>query len=232
MAEALEQVQEALGYRFGNPSLLQRALLHASASEGADSNERLEFLGDAVVGLIVSELLFRRFPDAPEGEMTVVKSAVVSRRALARVGRALGLDEHLVVGEGLRGQRYPPSIVAGAYEAVVGAMLLDGGMEVPRRFVRRTLAGEIADARQARAAAGWKSLLQQLVQADGQEVPTYHILSAEGPRHRPRFQAVVSIAGERCGEGWGPTKKAAEQQAARDALYHRYHEWWEGEEES
>ncbi|MFO8006200.1 MAG: ribonuclease III [Candidatus Brocadiia bacterium] len=232
MNQGLGQLQETLEYRFSDPSLLRRALLHASASEGTESNERLEFLGDAVVGLVVSEFLFRRFPDAPEGEMTVIKSAAVSRRALARVGRSLGLDDYLVVGDGLRGRRYPLSIVAGAYEAVVGAILLDGGMEPARRFVRRTLADEVEEARQARAAAGWKSLLQQLVQADGHDVPTYHIVSSEGPRHKPRFQAVVSVAGQRCGEGWGSTKKAAEQEAARDALQQRYPRWWEDEEDA
>jgi ribonuclease-3 len=223
MARELDKVQERLGVRFRDAALLRRALRHASAAGGsAPSYERLEFLGDAVVGLAVAEHLFRSMPGASEGEMTVVKSGVVSRRALGRVARDLGLHEHVEVGEGLQGQRYPLSIVSGVYEAVVGALFVDSGMDVAREFVLRTVEDEIAEACEARNAEGAKSVLQQKTQAEGKGVPHYEIVSAEGPDHALQFQAVVLVAEEKCGEGWGRTKKEAESNAARQALERLY----------
>ncbi len=222
MTEELHRLQARLGVQFENLELLRRALRHASAAETEPSYERLEFLGDAVVGMVVAEHLFRTMPGASEGEMTVIKSGVVSRRTLGRVGRRLALQEHLEVGEGLQGRPYPLSIVSGAYEAVVGAVFVDQGMRAAGDLVLRTLADEIERVCEDRHAEGAKSLLQQRAQAVGLGIPRYEIISAEGPDHEVEFQAVVLIAGRECGEGRGRTKKEAESNAARQALERHY----------
>ncbi|MCD6416605.1 MAG: ribonuclease III [Planctomycetes bacterium] len=225
MSRNLDELQSALGYRFENVNLLRRALRHASAAQGTPSNERLEFLGDAVVGLIVAAHLFRDMPDAPEGQMTVIKSVAVSRKSLAQVGYKLGLHEQLVTDNGLQHQAFPSSLAANAYEAVVGSIFLDGGLEPARRFVLDTLSERIKQARESRSAAGWKSILQECVQARGQPPPLYEIVNTEGPDHDRKFQAVVIIAGQTCGSGWGSAKKDAEQTAARAALEEHFPDW-------
>ncbi|MHC4480547.1 MAG: ribonuclease III, partial [Planctomycetota bacterium] len=203
------------------------ALTHASATGGdALSNERLEFLGDAVVALAVCNHLFRQRPDLSEGEMTVIKSAVVSRRTMARVGRSLGLSEFLRVDYGLRQRAsYPSSMVAGAYEAVVGAILVDGGMEAAVEFILRTLGPEIERTEARQHKPSYKSILQEKAQAEGKGAPRYSLVRYEGPDHRPRYLTVVHICGEKCGAGWGSSKKTAEQEAAKDALDKCYPGW-------
>jgi len=222
MTRELDRLQERLGVRFDDESLLYRALRHASAAGEVPSYDRLEFLGDAVVGLVVAEHLFRSMPAASEGEMTVIKSVVVSRRALGRVARKLNLHEYLEVGEGLQGRPYPLSIVSGAYEAVVGAVFVDSGMAIARNLVLRTLENERERVCEERNAEGAKSVLQQMTQAEGKGIPRYKIVGAEGPDHALQFQAVVLVADEQCGEGWGRTKKDAESNAARQALERCY----------
>ncbi len=220
MADTLSELQDRLQYRFGDPSLLERAMTHASArGEDQAANERLEFLGDAVVGFVISEHLFRSLREAPEGRMTRIKSAVVSRQTLARIGRSLGLREWLRVDAGLRQwEQYPGSMVAGAYEAVVGAIFLDGGIDAAREFVLRTLAEEVEHALVERHHEDYKSALQWKSLAEGKGIPQYEVVRQEGPDHRRRFLTTVYIGGKECGSGWGRTKKSAEQSAAAQAL--------------
>ncbi len=229
MAEGLGELQELLDYRFEDVKLLERAMTHASIrSEERPANERLEFLGDAVVGLIVSLHLFETWPDLTEGEMTIIKSSVVSRATMARVGRAMGLPRFLRVDEGLQQrERYPGSMVANVYEAAVGAIFLDGGLGAARRFVLRTLGPEVARARSRPEPSTWKSILQERVQAHGGPVPRYEVVHRAGPDHAREYEAVVEVDGKRQGAGRGSTKKAAEQEAAREALDRLFPGWRE-----
>jgi ribonuclease-3 len=224
MTEDLGSLQDRLGHRFRDPSLLVLAMKHASSrGKQEGSNERLEFLGDSVLGLVVCQYLFERSTDTTEGQMTKVKSSVVSRSALARAGRWLELAEHLQVDEGLRQRRHlPVSLLADAYEALVGAIYLDAGLATARDFVLRTLAAEIEAAEADKHVPSYKSTLQELAQADGSGVPRYKLVRHEGPDHRRRYLCAVRVGEEDWGAGWGTTKKAAEQQAARDALRQHY----------
>lgn len=231
LKDALGQLQERLRYRFASADLLVEAMTHASAQAGGGrSNERLEFLGDSVIGLVIADHLFERSPELSEGEMTVLKSVVVSRRSLGRVGRSLGLADFLQVDEGLKQRkRYPGSIIANAYEAVVGAIFVDGGLKAATDFVLRTLEPEMERARAGRHSPSYKSILQQRTQAEGKGIPRYSVVRFEGPDHQRRYLTVVHVCGEERGGGWGPTKKAAEQNAARDALDKCYPGWTEEE---
>ncbi len=231
LREGLAELRDRLQHRFADPDLLALAMTHASSRSGSEPcNERLEVLGDSVIGLVIADWLFRRFPEMSEGEMTVLKSAVVSRRTLGRVGRALGLAEFLRVDEGLKQRkRYPASIIANAYEAVVGAVFMDGGIEPAGAFILRTLAPELERAQGGRHEPSYKSILQQRTQAEGKGIPRYSVVRFEGPDHQRRYLTVVHVKGEECGGGWGPTKKAAEQNAARDALDKCYPGWTNNE---
>jgi len=233
VGEDLSELQERIGYQFAHHELLARAVRHASAAQGnVRSNERLEYLGDAVVGLVISDYLFRSFVDWSEGEMTQVKSAVVSRRTMARVGRRLGLSEYLSVDDGLkRRAAFTTAMVAGAYEAVVGAVFVDGGMEPASELVLRTLEPEVQRVLANRHVPDCKSLLQKLTQAEGNGIPGYSITQSVGPDHSRRFQAVVRIGGEVHGTGWGQTKRSAEQAAARVALDACYPGWRDPEQQ-
>jgi len=227
MAVDLEELQRRLRYKFRSPDLLTLALTHASAgTDRIETNERLEFLGDSVVGVVVAERVYRCWPSADEGRMTVARSDVVSRRALGARGRELGLGEFLRVDDGLnRRSDYPNSMVADAFEAVVGAMFLDGGYDVAREFILRVLEPSIVESSRNDSAQGYKSLLQEFTQAEGRGVPIYRILSTTGPDHCRQFEAGVSIQNKERGTGWGPTKKAAERAAAREALELCYPDW-------
>jgi len=218
--ETPAQLQELLGHTFADADLLEEALTHASAG-GRErfTNERLEFLGDAVLDLVISDHLFEALPDAHEGDMTHARSLVVSRRALARVGRALGLEKHLRVDEGIQQREpYPVSILAGVYEALVAALYLDGGMAPARDFILRTLGPDLERLGAGIPQPNSKSRLQEEAQADGHGIPVYRVVRTEGPDHERRFLVAVSIGGRDLGEGWGRTKKEAEQNAARQAL--------------
>ncbi len=230
MDKEVQELQARLQYRFSDLALLSQALTHASASNARQpSNERLEFLGDAIVGLVVSEHLYLRFPEASEGQMTRIKSAVVSRRTLARVGRSLGLPQCLRVDSGLKQRkRYPVSLAANAYEAVVGAMLLDRGIAAASEFIVRTLGPEIALVVSGRHEWDYKTILQLKAQAQGKPPPQYEVARRTGPDHRGRFMTVVCIDGEECGSGWGTTKKGSEQSAASRALEKCYPDWMNG----
>jgi ribonuclease-3 len=218
--DKLQQLQELLAHVFADPALLEEALTHASAGgrEGF-TNERLEFLGDAVLDLVISDHLFEVLPDAQEGDLTHARSLVVSRRALARVGRALGLEQHLRVDEGIQQREpYPISILAGVYEALVAALYLDGGMAPARGFILRTLGPDLERIGAGMPQPNSKSRLQEEAQAAGRGIPAYRVIQTEGPDHERRFMVAVSLGGRDLGEGWGRTKKEAEQNAARQAL--------------
>lgn len=218
-ATALEQ---RLGYRFQDSGLLERALIHRSfANEQglAESYERLEFLGDAVLGMMTAEWLFERYPGRPEGELSRLKSALVSEGTLAAFSDRLELGEelHLGVGEERTGGRRKASLLADALEAILGALWLDGGAGAARPLVRRLLAAAMEE-QERLAEADKKTRLQELLQARGWERPVYEVVAEEGPDHQKRFAVACRVQGEVVGRGKGRTKKLAEQRAAARAL--------------
>lgn len=216
----LEAFQERIGYVFRNVQLLRSALRHASsANHRCESNERMEFLGDAVLSLIICEALYQRLPNALEGEMTKIKSAVVSRRTCARVARALHLTDGLVLGQGMDGgEQLPRSLAAGSLEAVIAAIYLDGGLEAARLFVLRHMGDELRKATDSQHQFNFKSQLQQWAQRELNATPVYELLDEKGPDHAKCFEVAVSIAGRQFPSAWGPNKKEAEQKAAHLAL--------------
>jgi len=216
----LRLCQAILRYQFRDPAYLRAALTHAS---GADhrlaSNERLEFLGDAILGAIVCELLYRKFPDYLEGELTRVKSVVVSRRTCAQISRALGFDEFLVLGKGMGSQEgTPASVLADVFESLIGAIYLDGGMEAAQRFIVRHIEAEIDATVDGQGGVNYKSDLQQIAQRQFGATPTYQLLDEKGPDHSKCFQIAAVIGARRYEPAWGPNKKDAEQRAAKNAL--------------
>jgi ribonuclease-3 len=217
---ALEACQEAIGYRFKNLDLLRLALHHASsANHRRDSNERMEFLGDAVLGLIVCQALYERLPEALEGDMTKIKSAVVSRRTCARVAQRLRLTEGLVLGQGMdSGELLPSSLAAGTLEAVIAAVYLDGGLPAAEQFVLRHMEEDLSQATASQHQFNFKSHLQQWAQRQMSATPMYELLDEKGPDHAKCFEVAVSIGGRQFPSAWGPNKKEAEQKAARLAL--------------
>jgi ribonuclease III len=218
--ELLDDCERTLGYQFQDRSLLRCALTHASAARTRlESNERLEFLGDSLLGAVVCEHLFSAFPDSPEGELTQIKSAVVSRATCARVTRSLQLQQFLVAGKGVVLQRGTPhSILAAQFEAVVAAIYLDGGFEPMREFVNREMGAEIAHAAQTAHGVNFKSVLQQQAQSTSGDTPVYVVLDEQGPDHSKCFQVAAVIGRRQFDPAWGPSKKEAEQRAAQIAL--------------
>jgi ribonuclease-3 len=219
--DAAKSVLEvSLGYRFRDPALLERAMTHSSMTDsGLDANERLEFLGDAVLGMVVCELLFQQFPNYREGELTKIKSHTVSRETCAVLARRLGLDQHLLVGKGMMGTReLPASLAACALEGVIGAIYLDGGMDAARAFIAPLVQSEIDQAAASGHHRNFKSVLQQHCQSEFGTAPVYRILDEQGPDHAKCFKIGVEVAGRRFSACWGATKKKAEQEAAMMAL--------------
>jgi ribonuclease-3 len=218
--DPLELCEQVLDYRFKDPTFLREALTHAS---GADhrlvSNERLEFLGDAILGAIVCELLFLKFPEYLEGEMTRVKSVVVSRHTCAKISRKLGFEEFLVLGKGMGSQEEtPPSVLADVFESLIGAIYLDGGMEAAKRFIVQHIEAEIDLAVGGHGGVNYKSNLQQVAQRRFGETPTYLLLDEKGPDHSKCFKISAQIGKQRYAPAWGRNKKDAEQRAAMNAL--------------
>jgi ribonuclease-3 len=210
----------AIGYQFKDESLLERALTHTSTTEnGLASNERLEFLGDAILGMIVCEIIYHRFPSLREGEMTKIKSSVVSRDTCAQIARDLGLDAMLLIGKGMQTSgSLPPSLGACAVESVIGALYLDGGWGAAREFVKRHFEPIVERAALSGHHQNFKSVLQQYAQQQFGRTPNYRILDEQGPDHAKCFKVRAEIGG-RCFEPcWGQTKKRAEQLAALAAL--------------
>lgn len=213
-----EALQAKLGRVFSRPELLDLALTHASVGTGKTSNnERLEFLGDAVLGVVVCEQIFELFPEYLEGEMTKIKSTVVSRQTCAEIARALELDKTLILGKGMRGAM-PSSLAAAALEAVIGAIFLDGGFEAARVFLRPLVRPLIDEAAESGHQHNFKSVLQQHAQQTLGTTPAYRILAEEGPDHAKCFQVCVELGGRRFEASWGNSKKKAEQDAAMIAL--------------
>ncbi len=220
--DRLERAERLLGHEFQDYAHLRMALTHSSSKTSKfPSNERMEFLGDAVLGLIISEMLYRMYPDFPEGELTRVKSVAVSRAVLAERVRELGLHELMYLGKGVRrdgAARLPTSILANLYEALLCAVYLEGGMEQTRRFVERDLGPIIESITAHQFQQNYKSALQHLVQARNDRAPHYKVISEEGPDHQKEFHVVVNIDGVTYGPGVGRNKKEAEQRAAKAAL--------------
>ena len=219
-ASALGACQRRVQYEFKDPQLLEAALTHASSADHRrDSNERLEFLGDAVLGLVVCHALYERLPQSMEGDLTKIKSAVVSRQACARVAIELGLPDVLQCGQGMEvGEHMPRSLAAAALEAIIAAIYIDGGFEAARDFILTHMAGEIDSATQSEHQFNFKSQLQQYAQREQGLTPSYDLLDEKGPDHSKCFEIAASIGHRHFPSAWGPSKKEAEQKAAWLAL--------------
>ena len=217
----LDKAQEVLGYTFRDKSLLTAALTHASlAAHRLNSNERLEFFGDAILGVIICQEIYGRFPYLLEGELTKIKSAVVSRRTCAAASHQLGLVECLFLGKGMdqRG-RLPESLAAAVFEALIAAMYLDSrDLKLVRGFVLRAMNPHIEEAANSDHQSNYKSQLQQYAQKYLGGTPAYDLLDEQGPDHHKCFEVCVVINGRRFESAWGPSKKDAEQKAAYNAV--------------
>lgn len=218
--DTLERAQQIIDYRFNDEQLLNVALTHASiANCRLDSNERQEFLGDAVLGFVVCEELYRRFPSLMEGELTKIKSVVVSRKVCAEIAASMGLSDLLFLGKGISDRRRVPlSLKAAAFESVIAAIYLDGGFEIARTFVLRHVDRFIDATANSENQHNFKSYLQQHAQKFLAATPQYDTLDEQGPDHSKCFEVCVSIKGQRFPSAWGSSKKEAEQQAALRAL--------------
>jgi len=220
LSAIFESCQKRIGYRFKDEGLLRAALTHASgAQHRLASNQRLEFLGDAILGAIVCELLYHRYPDFLEGELTRLKSIVVSRQTCAKLSEALGMQEFLILGKGMTTHpTVPSSVLADVFESLIAAIYLDGGPEAARTFVERYVGPELEQAAGGEEGTNYKSLLQQLAQREHGTTPTYQLLDEKGPDHSKCFKISAQIGSHRYQAAWGRNKKEAEQRAARNAL--------------
>ena len=219
--DLVARAEAVVGYRFDDPTLITRALTHASVSDGRlDSNERLEFLGDAVLGLIACEEIYRVYPDLLEGEMTKIKSVAVSRRICAKIAQRIGLEELIRLGKGIRDQKgsLPHSLAAASLESTIAAVYLDGGLEPVRAWLSPLIEPHIIGAAESGHQQNYKSVLQQHVQQTLQSTPSYRVVAQTGPDHAKTFVIAVEIQGEMYEPADGPSKKQAEQRAALRAL--------------
>jgi ribonuclease-3 len=218
--ETKAAAERALGYTFKNEALLKESLTHASIADNRlHSNERMEFLGDAVLDLIICEDIYTRFPTYAEGELTKIKSAVVSRKTCADVAREIGIDRLLIIGKGIASrQAMPPSLAAAVYESIVAAVYLDGGFEAARTFVLRTMTPKVIAISGSIHQHNYKAALQQHAQGTLHGTPIYELLDEKGPDHSKAFEVCVAVNGRRFESAWGTNKKIAEQKAALMAL--------------
>ncbi len=220
----LTDLQSRLGYRFRDVSLLRLALTHPSIAHEragrADHNQRLEFLGDAVLQLVITRELYARFPNFDEGRLTKARARLVNRRTLAQHARQLGLGAHLILsrGEEQSGGRDRPSALADAFEALVGAMFLDAGLEAAGAFLLRQFESAFEEVRTLPSLDNPKGELQELLQARSGEAPQYHLVSVSGPDHDRVFECTVNHGGVELARGRGKSKQAAESEAALAAL--------------
>lgn len=219
----LEQIrgcEACIGYSFQDPGKLKEALTHASgANHRLGSNERMEFLGDAILGFIVCEILFHQFPRLQEGDLTKIKSVVVSRTTCAKISEELGLERFLIVGKGMSANaNVPRSVLADVFESLVAAIYLDGGDPPVREFIVRHMQPEIDRAATGDDDDNYKSLLQQMAQRDFGSTPTYSLLEESGPDHNKSFRVSATVSGREFPPAWGRNKKEAEQRAASNAL--------------
>ena len=223
----IKDLEIAIGYRFRNITLLQNALAHSSYAnerwhDSLKSNERLEFLGDSILGMVVAEHLYRNYPDRPEGELTRMRADMVCENALAAIAGRIGLGEHLLVGHGEEqtGGRTRNSILADAVESVIAACFLDGGMDAARGFIDRFVLTDVPVCKLRNA--DYKTALQELVQQKKNQQLTYKLTGESGPDHDKHFEVAVLLNGSTVGTGTGSSKKRAEQDAARAAMEHLF----------
>ncbi len=216
----LEECERRIGYVFLDKSLLRAALTHASgAQHRLASNERLEFLGDAILGAVVCELLYRQYPQYLEGDLTRIKSIVVSRQTCAKISEVLQMQDFLILGKGMTTHpKVPASLLADVFESLIAAIYLDGGTEAARHFITTHVGPEIELAAMGELEGNFKSLLQQLAQREHGMTPTYQLLDEKGPDHSKCFKMSAQIGPFRYQPAWGRNKKEAEQRAARNAL--------------
>ena len=219
----IKDLENAIDYRFRNITLLQNALTHSSFAnerwhDSLKSNERLEFLGDSILGMVVAEFLYRNYADRPEGELTRMRADMVCETSLAKVADQIGLGQHLLLGHGEEqgGGRARVSILADAVESVIAASFLDGGMEPARSFIEKYILCNVPEQRLRNA--DYKTALQELVQQKKNQVLSYELTGESGPDHDKHFQVQVLLNGTAIGYGEGTSKKRAEQDAARNAL--------------
>lgn len=223
----LRGLERILHYEFKDPALARQAMthrsyLHATPGRSGESNERMEFLGDSVVGLVVNEFLYKKFTKLREGELTKMKSLLVSRVILSRAANQLGIGHYVLLSDAETGSggRGRASILADTLEGIIGAMYLDGGIEVARKITERLLLREVNVILSDANLANYKSMLQEYVQGEFKTHPQYRISSEYGPDHQKMFTVEVVVSGKTFGRGHGSNKKEAEQEAARDALFH------------
>ena len=216
----LDRCQTALSYRFHDIELLAMCLTHASSARTRlHSNERLEFLGDTILGTVVCEALYHRFPESAEGELTRIKSIVVSRATCAAMAARIRLEEFVLVGKGLdHGGHVPPSILAGTFEGLIAGIYLDGGLEAARDFLTPLITPEIESSAATLHEQNFKSLLQHIAQKKLGSTPMYRLLDERGPDHSKVFHISAVVAGRVFPAAWGANKKEAEQTAAQHAL--------------
>ncbi len=218
--EFVAKAEQVLGYTFQSHDLLKESLTHASIADNRlQSNERMEFLGDAVLDLIICELLYKRFPQLLEGDLTKIKSAVVSRKICAEVALETGLADLLIIGKGITSRALMPSSLAAAvYESVVAAIYLDGGFEAVKKYVLDTMTPKVEAVWANLGQHNYKAVLQQHAQKQLGGTPIYELLDEKGPDHSKCFEVCVVVNGRRFNGAWGPNKKTAEQKAALLAL--------------
>lgn len=217
---AVDRCQKILGHTFKNPQLITLALTHASvAPTRAQSNERLEFLGDSVLGLVVVQRLYEQYETLSEGQMTKIKSLVVSRQTCSDVADETGLSELMSLGKGVsKGGVLPQSVSAAVLESIIGALYLDGGLEPAKQFILAHIQKHIDSALATEHQNNYKSMLQQHAQQTWNTTPDYLLLDEKGPAHTRCFEIAVVIGGRHFHSAWGTNKKEAEQEAARAAL--------------
>jgi len=221
---SIERLQKTLGYQFKSTDLLKQSLTHKSASApedtmGLQSNERLEFLGDAVLNCLVTEHLFLTYPDKSEGQLSKIKSLIVSRKILGEIAISQDLGKYMIFGpsEEKSGGRNRSSILSNAFEAVLGAVFLDGGIEISKDILKRFLFGRIPEFLKDERNINYKSRILEQSQKDGFGIPKYETVGSSGPDHAKEFRVRIEIAGITMGEGTGPNKKIAQQNAAQIA---------------
>lgn len=221
----LRELEARIGYCFKDPGLLEKALRHRSSLQrdkltAVCANEQLEFLGDAALGLVTAEYLFRKYPEEDEGKLTKIKSLMVSGQILSKYAANLGLGEYLLMGSGeiRSGGRSRPTILEDAFEAIAGAIYLDGGLEAAREFIETKLLIHLDDEIESTTNQNFKSELLEYAQACGFPQPFYSVIDSTGPDHHKTFTVLVSVNGQDMGRGKGRSKKSAEQRAAQEAL--------------
>ena len=219
----IKDLETAIGYRFRNITLLQNALAHSSYAnerwhDSLKSNERLEFLGDSILGMVVAEYLYEKYTNRPEGELSRMRADMVCETSLAKIAERIGLGKHLLLGNGEEqgGGRTRPSILADAVESVIAASFLDGGMEAAKAFVYRFVLCNVPETKLHNA--DYKTMLQEQVQKKKNQTLAYELIDQSGPDHDKQFVVAVSLNGDVVGKGIGSSKKRAEQDAARVAM--------------